>query len=102
MVQYVYYILVEEWLYPTESGHDTCEHTFETPDDVLAYAAKKAEEEVANFRNATQCDCLPPAVYESAEGDAGGYIITTKMGLEPWYYACRIFRVAPLAKEARK
>ena len=91
-----YYMLVEEWLYPTESGKDPCEYTWDTPDEAMAYAEAKVREEEKNFPSATACDCLPAARCEPCNGDAGSFIVTTKDGVEPWYYACRVFKVAPL------
>ena len=91
-----YYIVFQEWLLPTESGRDPCEHTFDSLDEAREYAVDTCRGEEENFRRASGGDCLPAAWCEPANGDAGSAMLTAKNGLDPWYVAFRVFRVTPL------
>lgn len=108
-----YYIVVEEWLYPTESGREIIGDFDKTiggmksgGDEtslVLNRAKELADAEEQNFELACRTDCLPPAQYNNKNGgnanmsiDEIGYIITSKNGLDDWYYAVRIIPVSSL------
>ena len=85
-----YYLIVEEWNYPLESGRDPHPLTYDTPEDALAECHELAKLEADNFAVSTGMDCLPP---QQCGND--GVIITTKMGLDPFYYYARVVRVEP-------
>jgi hypothetical protein len=84
-----YYLVAEEWNYPTESGRDPHPLTYDTLGDALAACRGLAEENAADFAASTGMDCLPPQQC----GD--GVIVTTKTGLDPFYYYARAVRVEP-------
>lgn len=84
-----YWLVWEEWCYPTESGREPHPVTFDTEAGALAACMELADAERANF-DANGMDGLPPARY----GD--GFIITTKMGLDPFYYYARFMKIEPL------
>ena len=87
-----YYIVVTEWLYPTESGRDACD-TYSNLDTALAEARKICDVEArTNFLDATKCDPTPVG---NLEND-GGCIVTDKMGMEEWYFSVRVIKVIPL------
>ena len=92
-----YYIAVEEWLYPTESGRNIVDD-FDTKDEAVAYAKRAAGEEMDNFSAATGDDPLPPD--EIADEGQSGAIVTAKNGLDDWYYAIRVFRIDPIGTTA--
>ena len=81
--------MVEEWNYPTESGRDPHPLTYDTPEDALAACRELAEGNVGDLAAGTGMDCLPPQQYGS------GVIVTTKTGLDPFYYYARVVRVEP-------
>ena len=108
-----YYIVVEEWLYPNESGREIVGDFgrviggMEADGDESSIALNKAKElaeaEEQNFEMACGTDCLPATQYDNKNGgnvnmstDEIGYIITSKNGLDDWYYAARIIPVLSL------
>lgn len=89
-----YFILVEEWNYPTESGREPIDVTFDEneKEDAIAYAHMKVCDEVDNFGKVTNMDIGHTDMFD----DNSGYIVTTKMGLDPYYYAVRLILVEPI------
>lgn len=87
-----YYIVSEEWLYPTESGRDLV-GDFDTYEDALLAAKQKCEEEVYNFMDATKCDPTRPEAFISPDGSSQGVCITCANGLDDWWYAAKIIPV---------
>ena len=86
-----YYVLVEEWLYPTESGRDFVEDC-DTIEEAVEIATEKCVEEVYNFAHNCKCDPTTPSTVEEG-GKAVGVIITDKNGMEDWWYAVKIVEV---------
>ena len=86
----LYFMVVSEWNYPTESGRD-----FECDFDTLEEAKNRAKElclsERSNFAEATGCDPLTPASVDlgSDEMDGFRHVITPKNGLDEWWYSAR-------------
>ena len=75
--------------YPTESGREPCSVTFGTEAEALSACEKLADNERVNFaRNCS--DGLPP------ERCGDGFIITTKNGLDKFYYYARFKKIEPL------
>lgn len=89
-----YFLLVEEWNYPTESGREVHDLTYEEDEreDGIAACMKLANDELPNFEASTKEDALPP----ERLGNGDGVIITTRMGLDRFYYAARLLKVTPL------
>lgn len=81
-----YYIVVEEWNYPCESGRNIVDD-FDTYEDALKKCMDMCENEMDNFCHNIGGDCLNP---EELGGNDKGVILTSKMGLDDYYYACRI------------
>jgi hypothetical protein len=90
-----YYVLLEEWLYPTESGREPVEVTFDYLEAAMAHARDMAEKEMSNFADITKVDCRIPDRCASGNGDSGSYILTCMNGLDAWYYAVRVFKITP-------
>jgi len=86
-----YFAVFEEWLYPTESGHDFMQE-FDTLDEAAEYAKKLCDKERMNFSSATGCDPLPTEPLY-VDGDLKRYLITPKNGLEEWWYSARIIEI---------
>lgn len=86
-----YFAVFEEWLYPTESGHDFMQE-FDTFDEAAEYAKKLCDEERMNFSSATGCDPLPTELLY-VDGEPERYLITAKDGLEEWWYSARIIKI---------
>lgn len=84
-----YYLVVEEWNYPTESGHDVFDRTYDSKEEALAMCEYLASLESVTFHANAKQDALPPEQYYT------GYIITTKAGLDPFYYYARVVEVTP-------
>lgn len=104
-----YYVVVEEWLYPTESGRniigafDVSSQASDQAESVLLKARELAEAEEENFEINCKVDCLPATQYCNVNGynanmskDEIGYIITSKIGLDNWYYAVRIIPISSI------
>ena len=84
-----YYIVVTEWLYPTESGRDLC-GDYDTYEQSLEVARQLVEDERRdNWSEATHTD--PPTIEFNI--DSNGYIITDKSGLEEWWFQAKIIKV---------
>ena len=84
-----YYLVIEEWNYPSESGREPSLNTYDSKEEALKVCRDMAESEVANFRTATGADTLPVGWCHD------GAILTTKTGLDPYYYYARIVQVVP-------
>ena len=87
-----YYVLVEEWNYPTQSGREARPETYneDERDKALEKCLSIAEEEVENFEQHVMEDALP------AEKTESGAIVTTRMGLDGFYFAVRLVKLTPL------
>ena len=83
----MYFLVVEEWNYPTESGQDPDQVVYYSLDEALDACEVMARAEMHNFSDVTELDCLPPARCDD------GFILTTKMGLDPFYYFVRVVPV---------
>lgn len=91
-----YFIVIEEWTFPTESGREPSRYTFDTLAEALVECLRLAEEALPDFFNngvGEEGDVLPPEMYND------GYIVTTKAGLDPYYYYARAVRVDTLTDE---
>jgi hypothetical protein len=84
-----YYVVVTEWLYPTESGRDLC-GDYDTYEQALEVARQLVEDERRdNWFDAT---CTDPSTIDF-NNDSNGYIITVKNGLEEWWFQAKIIKV---------
>ena len=86
-----YYILVEEWLYPTESGRDFV-NDYDTIEEAEEAALDACGCEKYNFSYACKCDPTTPSLVKE-NGKTIGAIITDKNGTEDWWYAVKIVEV---------
>ena len=83
-----YYIVVTEWLYPTESGREVF-NDFDDYDEALETAYSLVKDEIENFTEATKCE--PTPIIYSLNTD--GYIITDKNCLKDWWFQAKIVEV---------
>lgn len=81
-----YYIVMEEWNYPCESGRNFVKD-YDTFDEAMNCARKRCEEEETNFCENVKEDCLPAESF-GGPGEDSGFIVTTRMGLDDFYYRC--------------
>ena len=83
-----YYVVVTEWLYPTESGREAMSdwNTFE---EALNECHTLVLDEVYNYSEATNCD--PTQI--SLNSNQNGYLITDSKGLEDWWFQAKIIEV---------
>lgn len=88
----MYYILVEEWLYPTESGREVHDD-YDSYEAALAKAKEFCEDEMYNFLHATGCDPTHPEAFINRDGSKQGVCITCLNGLDRWWYAVKIIPV---------
>lgn len=86
-----YYLVVTEWRYPTESGYDVCNDTFDTKQEAVRECLAVCHSEMSNF--SAFCDPLPVAPCSDAEGNVLGAIITAKNGLDEWWFAAKVIPV---------
>lgn len=85
-----YYIVVTEWLYPTESGRDVITD-FDTKDEALVRCFELCDDELDNY--GLVCgDYLAPEQYEDEDGGTG-VIVTAKNGLDEWYFKAKVIEV---------
>ena len=87
-----YYIVVQEWLYPTESGRDVLADTYDDVAEATASARRCVESEVFNYDRATGCTPTPVEETEDFQSKAA-FIITDKAGLEEWWFAAKVIEV---------
>lgn len=82
-----YFILVEEWLIPTESGRVVMEDTYDTLEGAMEAAREHLEREMMNFSLATGYKSSPPSKY----GDLM-YVIDNIEGQEEtdWYDCVKV------------
>ena len=86
-----YYIVVTEWLYPTESGRDVF-YDFDTKEEALSMCAELTRTEKYNFADACKCD-PSPANAVTKNGKTVGFLITDKNGNEEWWYCAKVVEV---------
>ena len=105
-----YYIMVEEWRYPTESGSDLiADYSADELDEALEKAESMVDAELENFRLSC-CGSEWPMRHNNMNGgnpmmcpNEMGCMLTTKDGLDPWYYAVRLIPIVSLDSQmARK
>ena len=85
-----YYIVVAEWHYPTESGRDVIAD-LDTKDEALVSCFELCDDELDNY--AQVCgDYLAPEQYQDKDGNEG-VVITSKNGLDDWYFKAKIVEV---------
>ena len=89
-----YFVVVSEWNYTTESGHDL-ECDFDTFEEAKNFAKGLCLSERRNFAEVTGCDPLQPALVELGNGGSCGvrYVITPKNGLDEWWYSARVIPI---------
>ena len=87
-----YFIVVNEWLYPAESGHDVV-GTYPVYEQALNRCKLECEGEIGNYARAGKCDPLAPAEVADLDGVPSKFIITAKNGLDEWWFASRIIAV---------
>lgn len=89
-----YYIVVEEWNYPTESGRELV-GDYDTMAQALNAAKRKCEVEKFCYSEATGCDPLVGEVCVAENGNMRkrGYCITDKKGVEDFWYHAKIIEV---------
>ena len=85
-----YYIVVAEWLYPTESGRDVITD-FDIKDEALVRCFELCEDELDNYGLACG-DYIAPCQYKDDDGTEG-VIVTAKNGLNEWYFKTKIIEV---------
>ena len=84
-----YYMVVDEWCYPTETGRDFL-MDFDSLEEALKWSESKCESETWNFADVTGCD---PCAPERFKGAYEGYVISPKNGLDDWWYAVKVVPV---------
>ena len=85
-----YYIVVTEWLYPTESGREVITD-FDTKDEAFVRCFELCDDELDVY--SSECgDYLAPEQYEDKDGNEG-VVITSKNGLDDWYFKAKIVEV---------
>lgn len=87
----VYYLVVSEWLYPTDSGREVESLTFDTQKEALDACKKMCQKELPNYQQVCG-DALPPCHFLDSDNDEG-WCITAKNGLDNWEYSCRVIPV---------
>lgn len=84
-----YYVVITEWLYPTESGRDLC-GDYDTYEQALNVSRQLVDDECKyNWSEATHTD---PSIIEF-NCNSNGFIITDKSGLEKWWFQAKIIKV---------
>ena len=83
-----YYIVVAEWLYPTESGREIF-NDFDDYDEAFETAHCRVQDEIENYTEVTKCDATPINLNPTLDG----YIITDDKGLEEWWFQAKIVEV---------
>ena len=86
-----YYIVVTEWLYPTESGREVITD-FDTKDEALVRCFELCDDELDNYAQACGVDYLAPEQYKDVEGNEG-VAITPKNGLDEWFFQAKVIEV---------
>lgn len=90
-----YYLVVTEWLYPTESGHDVEPLTFDTRDEAIQECRTVCDTElVANYRDVCGDAMYPGLLRDKPSDEPKGYIILPKNGLDEWFFAAKIVEVS--------
>lgn len=88
-----YYIVVEEWLYPAESGREVHADTFDSEEDAIRECEAKRAAETANFSENCRCEAVAAC---AAHGQDMMCVLTPRECDDPWYYAARVLRVDPV------
>ena len=88
----VYFLVVQEWLYPTESGRDVESDTYDTKEEALEVCADLVRTEKSNFSDACKCD-PSPANAVTKDGKTAGFVITDKNGMEDWWFCAKVVEV---------
>jgi len=89
-----YFVLVWEWLAPTESGREVLDLTYDTLDEALEAAREHLERERPNFISATGLNASEPARY----GDLM-CLVNAGDGPDPEWYDC--VKIVPMAYGVR-
>ena len=82
---------MEEWTYPCASGRNFVKD-HDTFDEAMNCARKRCEEEETNFCENVKEDCLPAESF-GGPGEDSGFIVTTRMGLDDFYYRCIVIEM---------
>jgi hypothetical protein len=87
-----YYIIVTEWLYPTESGRDIgCD--YDTLNEALEECKKIVESEINTYSKTCNTDPTPINSFKK-NGNINGYLITAKNGLDEWWFQAKVVEVS--------
>ena len=85
-----YFILVAEWLIPTESGRRVFEDTYDNITDARSAALERLEGEKEDFEKVTGLKSSVPAEYGPLT-----YIISPDEGQDDEWYEC--IKIVPMA-----
>lgn len=89
-----YYLVVTEWLYPTESGHDVEPLTFDTLDEAMQRCRTVCDTELVNYEDVCGDAMYPGLLRDEPIDEPKGYIIIPKNGLDKWFFAAKVVEVS--------
>ena len=89
-----YFVLVEEWLTPTESGREVINTTYDTLDEALVAAREHLEKERESFSSAIRLKATNPEKCGELS-----YVMTPGEGQDDEWYDC--VKVVPIAYDLR-
>lgn len=87
-----YYLVVEEWNYPTESGRNILDD-FDTESDAMDCALKSANFEKQNFVDNCGDARNIEEMIQLYDNEYPGYIITPKNCSDPFFYVTKVIEV---------
>lgn len=89
-----YYLVVAEWLYPTESGHDVELLTFDTRGKAIQWCRTVCDTELANYEDVCGDAMYPGLLKDEPTDEPKGYIILPKNGLDEWFFVAKVVEVS--------
>jgi len=84
------YCIVTSWLYPTESGRDIDDRDFADAASAWAAAERLADEERANFMDATGCEPKQAFFYDGDDGELPVVLVECANGIDEWEFKAEV------------
>lgn len=88
-----YYLVVTEWLYPTESGSDIMQSpfTYESREEAIEECKRLCEDENDNYKNFAEP--LPVKLIFDRENRPCGACLMAKDDMEEWWFAAKVVEI---------
>ena len=90
-----YYLVINEWLYPTESGRDFVDD-YDTHEAAMSRCREECERERANYEEVSNCKAR---LDQCEKANFNGCLMTTSDKCVEWHFLSRVIAVSAMSTD---